>query len=566
MVRFLSSKPLIAGVLSLLIGSYGQAAADESADTIYRNGAIVTLNATNDIAQAVAVKDGNIVAVGSDQEIDSLKGDRTRVVELQGKTLIPGFYDAHSHIVATGIIGLFQVNLNSPPIGQIKTIDDIVALLQSKALETPEGEWIQGFGYDDTLLAEGRHPTRYDLDRASTKHPIEIRHVSGHLTVANTLALELAGISADTPQPEGGVIRKDDVGKPTGILDEAPATDIVTGVIPPMAPQKYFTAINYAANLYAAKGVTTANDGAASMGLVSLLKAASEQPGLLPIRVNAWPTADAAEAAYALELKGDKLSLGGTKEFADGSIQAYTGYLSQPYHTAFHGDEDYKGFSRHDREVLAAKILKIHRSGKQVMIHTNGDAAIDDALYGFSKAQQAFPRDDARHVLIHTQMAREDQLDRMSELGIIPSFFELHTYYWGDRHSDIFMGPERAARMSPTRSAVQRGIRFTLHADTPVVPMDPMLMIWSAVSRTSTSGRVIGAEQTITPLQALRATTIDAAYQNFEEKVKGSVEVGKLADFAILSSNPLTVKPGTIKDIQVLETIVGDKRVYPLNK
>ncbi len=532
------------------------------ADTVYSQGHIVTLNAINETAQAVAVKDGQIIAVGANTEMASLTGENTQIINLQGKTLIPGFYDAHSHIVATGIVGLFQANLNSPPIGAIKNIDDLVSLLKQKAEQAPRGEWIQGFGYDDTLLSEQRHPTRYDLDKASTEHPIAITHTSGHLIVANSLALKLAGITSKTPQPDGGVIRQDKNGEPNGILEEPPASHLVSDKVTPMAPQKYFSAIAYAANLYASKGVTTANDGAASIGLVSLLKAASEQGNLLPIRVNVWPTADAAQAAYGITLKNDRIVMGGVKEFADGSIQGYTGYLSHAYHTPFHGDEDYKGFPRHERDVLAEKILKLHQAGKQVMIHTNGDAAIDDALYAFRKAQDTFPRKDPRHVLIHSQMAREDQLDEMVELGIIPSFFELHTYYWGDRHSDIFMGPERAARMSPTRSAAERGLRFTLHADTPVVPMDPLFMIWSAVNRESTSGRIIGADQTITPLQALRATTLDAAHQNFEEKIKGSIEVGKLADFVILSDNPLTVDHQAIKDIQVLKTIVGDKLVY----
>lgn len=209
--------------------------------------------------------------------------------------------------------------------------------------------------------------------------------------------------------------------------------------------------------------------------------------------------------------------------------------------------------------MLAARILKVHKAGRQSLIHGNGDQAIDDILYGFRQAQAQFPRADARPVVIHSQMEREDQLDEMKKMGAIPSFFSLHTYYWGDRHRDIFMGPERVARISPAKSAKDRGLNFTIHTDTPVVPMEPMRLIWSAVNRVSTSGAVIGAEQRILPIDALRATTLNAAYQNFEEKERGSIEAGKWADLVVLSAIPITVDPMTNKDIKVLETVVEGK-------
>jgi predicted amidohydrolase YtcJ len=259
--------------------------------------------------------------------------------------------------------------------------------------------------------------------------------------------------------------------------------------------------------------------------------------------------------------------VGGVKEFADGSIQGYTGYLSEPYHVIPEGlPADYRGFPHYTRDALAEKILEIHAAGRQAIVHGNGDAAIDDILYGFRQAQEAFPREDTRHVINHAQMAREDQLDEMKELGVIPSFFVLHTYYWGDRHRDIFMGPERAARMSPTQSAEARGIRYTIHTDTPIVPMEPMRLIWSAVNRVSTSGAVIGANQAVSPIEALRATTIDAAHMNFEEDIKGSIEVGKLADLVVLSDNPLEVDRMAIKDITVEKTIVGGEVVYAVDE
>lgn len=562
--------PVLLG--SLLLLNVGPAVAEKRvvADTIYRNGTILTLNESNDVAEAVAVKDGKILAVGKHRDMRKHYGHGTRTVSLRGKTLMPGFYDAHSHFVFEGIVSLFNVNLNSPPIGPINDIPELVQVLQDKAAEIPDGTWIQGSGYDDTLLAERRHPTREDLDDVSTTHPIFITHVSGHLAVANSLALELAGVDANSAQPPGGVIRKYangeglpayEDGEPSGILEEAPATSIVSGLIPPQTFADILAAIAKAAQTYSEQGVTTANSGASSLGLALALKQAAND-GSLPIRVNLWPTLEQADAVYALDFGTDKLSVGGIKEFADGSIQGYTGYLGEPYFVQPAGETDYRGFPRHEREVLADRIMQIHKAGRHAYVHGNGDAAIDDILYGFRKAQEAFPRADTRHVVIHSQMAREDQLDEMARLGVIPSFFVLHTYYWGDRHRDIFMGPERAFRMSPTASAAARGIRFTIHNDTPVVPMDPLLSVWAAVNRISTGGQVIGSEQAISALQALRATTIDAAYQNFEEDTKGSIEVGKFADFALLSDNPMEVEPVEIRDIRVLMTVVGGDTVF----
>ena len=253
--------------------------------------------------------------------------------------------------------------------------------------------------------------------------------------------------------------------------------------------------------------------------------------------------------------------LGAAKLLADGSIQGYTGYLSQPYHVPPGDDPAYRGYPRMPREELIEKVARRHAAGWQVAVHGNGDAAIDDILDAFEHAQRQHPRADARHVVIHAQMAREDQLDRMKALGVIPSFFSLHTYYWGDRHREVFMGPERAARMSPARSALDRGLRFTLHCDSPVVPMEPLRLVWAAVNRRSTSGASIGDAQRIPPLAALRAVTIDAAWQHFEEHEKGSLEPGKLADLVILSESPLE-HPERIDRIRVLETILGGRVVY----
>ncbi|MFO1267972.1 MAG: amidohydrolase [Rubrivivax sp.] len=535
-------------------------AADAAAQIVYRNGTVLTLDGENRVAEAVAVRDGKIVAVGRSADIDRFVGSGTTVVDLAGKTLIPGLYDAHSHLSIAGIWGLYDANLNSPPIGGVSSIADLLDALRRQQARIGEAAWITGWGYDDTLLTERRHPTRADLDRVSATRPILVSHVSGHLAVANSAALALAGITGQTPNPPGGVIRKDAAGQPDGVLEET-AGALVRKHQPALSAAQLQQGIRAAGQEYAARGITTANEGAALPANMRAMEAVA-QAGGLAVRVVAWPMLETMAEVEKIAYTSGRIRIGGIKDFADGSIQGFTAHLAHPYHTPYHGDANYRGFPRHPRERLAERVTAVYKAGRQSLIHANGDEAIADVLYALRKAREAYPRSDARPVVIHSQMAREDELDEMKALGAIPSFFVLHTYYWGDRHRDIFIGPERTARISPTRSAAQRGLRFTLHTDTPVVPMEPMRLVWSAVNRVSTSGAVIGAEQRITPLDALRATTIDAAYKNFEERERGSIEVGKWADLVLLSDNPLTVDPRTIKDIRVLQTVLEGRTVF----
>jgi len=544
-----------------LVCSRSQQEENQFVDVVYVNGKVITMDRKSTQAEAVAVKEDKIVAVGSSKKIRTLVNSGTRVVDLRGKTLLPGFYDAHSHFPGSGIVALYRVDCSSPPMGKMREIDDIIQALKKKAEETPKREWIIGRGYDDTLLKEGRHPTRYDLDKASSEHPIWITHISGHLGVANSLALEMAEVTKDTPQSEGGIIRKNpETGEPNGIFEEGPAMQHVTKLLPSLTDEQWIKALEWAVVDYAEDGVTTIVIAGGGKKAVTRLQKALEQ-GLLPLRVICMVNKQFKDTLTE-DFGNNMLKIGAIKMFQDGSIQGYTGYLSKPYHKPFMGDASYRGYPLRSRKNLTAMVKEAHKAGYQIAIHGNGDAAIDDIIYAFREAQEEFPRQDTRHRIEHCQMAREDQLDAIKELGITPSFFVSHTYYWGDRHRDIFLGPERAFRISPLRSAIDRGIRFTIHCDTPVTPMKPLLAVWAAVNRLSTGGKVIGPEQRIKPIEALRAVTIDAAWQNFEEEIKGSIEVGKLADFVILSENPLTVGPMKIKDIQVLETIVGGKTVY----
>ena len=479
---------------------------------------------------------------------------------------MPGIIDAHGHFPGDGIFAV-AANLNSPPIGSVTSISDIQNLLRAKItggeFSKSTGQWIFGFGFDDTLLVEKKFPDRDDLDAVSTDHPIFIAHISGHFGVVNSAGLAALEISQQTPAPEGGEFVKGTDGRLTGLLKETAAL-IAMRAVTDFSLSDSYKIITAANQHYASKGVTTAQNGAANQSALSSLRLASKL-GLIPIRLQIWPTADTttAEQLHKLKLKQTELfSVGAVKLIVDGSIQGYTGYLSQPYHVVPNTEnDDYRGHALIPKESLIERVYQYHHRGIQMALHGNGDAAIDDILEAIELAQTVSPNKDARHVVIHAQMAREDQLQRMQALGVTPSFFSAHTYYWGDRHRDIFMGPERAERMSPAQSAESLGLLYTIHLDSPVVPMEPMRLVWSAVNRFSYEGNSIGSDQRISPLQALRATTIDAAWQIFKESEIGSIEVGKLADLIVLDENPL-LDARNIDQIMVLHTYVGGREIY----
>lgn len=529
----------------------------------YVGGAVLTMDPQDRVAGGVAIEGGRIAQVGSEAEIRAwAEREGARVVDLAGRALLPGFVDAHSHFPGAGI-DVVAADLNAPPIGKITRIDEIVAALRAKAETQSAGEWVFGTGYDDSLLAERRHPTRADLDAVSTRHPVGILHVSGHLAAVNSLGLERLGYGPGTPDPEGGRIRRDASGAPDGVLEENAAEAVTRALAAPGALDA-LRILRRATALYLAAGITTAQNGFATGAQLRGLTWAARLR-LLPLRLVLWPgeaDGDAlADGSFEPPHDDPWVRVGAVKLIADGSLQGYTGYLTQPYFVPPGDDPSYRGYPRIPRDKLIAWVERLHRAGLQIAIHGNGDAAIDDILDAIEHAQTVAPRPDARPVIVHAQTAREDQLDRMAALGVIPSFFVLHTWYWGDRHRERFLGPERAAHISPLASAARRGIRFTLHADTPVVPMEPLRIVWSAVNRTTTSGATLGADQRIGVLRALRGVTIDAARQHFQEGDRGSLEAGKFADLVILDRSPLD-DPAGIDRLRVVETIVGGRSAY----
>ena len=530
---------------------------------LYINGKVLTMDSRSSIAEAVAVRDGRIVAVGTDAEVKKSVNDDCEVFDLNGKTMMPGIIDAHGHFPGTGLYTL-GVDLNSPPIANITNMSQLVGALAEKASHTKKGDWILGLNYDDTLLSEKRHPTRDDLDKASTEHPIIIIHISGHLGVANSAALKIAGITSKTENPEGAVIRKDPVtGEPTGVMEEC-AWEIFMPLLD-FSMLDMVKIIRRAIDDHLKVGMTTTQNGLTSEMIFKSLSLAS-RIGIIPLRVVVWPDEELGMQIVRGELEpekynSDKFRIGAVKFLADGSTQAFTSYLREPYYTPFKGNADYRGYPRIEREKLAEKIKTFHSAGLQVAVHCNGDATIDNFIYAFRQAQREHFRQDARPIIVHGQMMRREHLDAIKELRMTPTYHLVHPFYWGDRHWNVFLGPERASRLYPAKTTLDMGIPFSIHLDAPVVPAQPMILVWSAVNRLSRTGRVVGPDERIGPMQALRAVTIDAAWQVFLEDDIGSIEVGKHADLIVLSADPLE-DPLEIRNIEVDKTIIGGKTVY----
>lgn len=540
-----------------------------AADRIWFGGDIVTMDHANLFAEAVAIEEGRIIGVGRLADIEALADAETERIDLQGRTMLPGFIDPHSHFLWAGTTSLYEVNLNSPPLGGVTDMDGLVARLSDWAEANPDAPAIVGNSYDDTLLAEMRHPTRADLDRVSTTRPVIITHISGHVRAVNSAALAAAGIDAQTANPDGGRIGKDGDGQPSGVL-EGGASALVTGLLPKQSEAQQLAAVRAASEMWLAAGFTTATDNIRDPAIVDLYLKALET-GDLRLRLEYWPRTLTIEAARAFpavrsgtDLTGGRnmVTQGPMKLGIDGSPQGYTAHFTEPYTTQRPQDDgQYRGFSYwDDRDAFFRYVAQLHRDGWQMTTHANGDAGIQDAIDAYAAAMRAYPRPDARHTIQHAQFTRPDQLDQMAALGINPSFFIGHTFYWGDRHRDIFFGPSRASQISPMKAAMDRGLIVTTHTDSPIVPIDGIQMIWSSVNRMTTGGQVLGPDLRVNPLQALEAITSNAAWQYFQEDLKGSITPGKLADFVILSDNPLAVgflDPMKLKDIRIMETIVG---------
>ncbi|WP_342515213.1 amidohydrolase [Sporosarcina sp. FSL K6-1522] len=543
-------------------------------DLIITNAVILKLNAQNEKACSLAVKDGRIMEIWDTPTPPTNTvniSDQTKIVNLEGATLIPGFIDTHNHILSYALM-MDMVNCSSP---LNTTIEDLVTRIRAKAEQLPEGQWIQGFGYDDTLLQEQRHPTRKELDKAVPNHPVYISHSSGHIAVANSKALELAMIPENIEDTSKGSFGRDSNGCLNGVLYEHAAMCPVTQVIPEKTEAEMIELLGKAAQEYISQGITMNTDAAVGMlndpgkELQVHFKAAKSKVNPMRSQLMIMHTLlqgggmfshySAEQLAQEIqEQSNGRIQLDSAKLFQDGSIQGLTGALRQPYYC----DGQLTGNLIHEQKAFNKQLLDLHSRGFRIAIHGNGDKAIESILEGYEYALQNAPRQDHRHRIEHAQTASSEDLRKMKALGVASSFFINHVYYFGDRHERIFLGPERAQRISPVKEAADKGLLFTVHSDCPITPISPLFSIWAIVNRLTIEGRVLGADQRTDVLTALKSMTLYGAQLNFDEEASGSIEVGKRADFAILDKDPTAVDPIHIKDIKVLATFIDGEMVY----
>jgi len=544
------------------------AAVAAPAERIIRGGPIVTVNPAQPAAEAVAIAHGKIVAVGTAAEVMKLAGPATEVTDLAGRTLVPGFVDGHSHFMSL-IDVQTQALCASPPAGPCTTVADVIAALkkvQERRTIGP-GKFVMGFGYDPALLAEKRAPTKQELDAAFPDNPVILVHVSGHGAMLNSKALAAYSITAATPTPPGGVIgREPGSNEPDGLLFETAFLPIFSQV-PGPGDDEALALLTAGQELYLREGITTAQEGATMKHQLDLLRILAGR-GALKLDLVALPFITEIDAIFAGQPPRNepdyknRLRIGGVKIVSDGSPQGRTACFTTPYLTdGPAGQKNWRGELSFPQATLNEWVKKVYDGGATLFVHCNGDAAIDALLEAHRYASGDDPAKPRGTVGVHSQFIRRDQLEKYKAWGIVPSFFTLHCFYFGDTHV-ANRGRAQADFISPMKAARALGIRPANHTDFNVSPLDQIFTIHTAVNRVSRSGQVIGAEERATPIEALEAITIDGARMYGEEAKKGSIEPGKLADLVILSANPLTVPPAEIEKIKVAETIKDGKTVW----
>jgi predicted amidohydrolase YtcJ len=535
------------------------------ADLIITGGPILTMEgAAPATAEAVVVDDGRIVFVGSKAEALGRKGDGTVVKDLAGKTLMPGFIDGHAHAMQFGAQAV-GANLLATPDGDVNTIDDVIDKLKAfgQGPDVKLTGWIFGVGYDDALL--GRHPTREDLDKVSTTVPVMATHISGHFAAVNSLGLRMIGYDATTPNPAGGVIRREADGKtPNGVLEELAAMPHIVKALAPTTQESKDYFLKRGLEMAKSYGYTTANEGR-MFGPMHAVMVDAANRGLVDIDFIGWM-----DYTGRSELdKGFSTSysnhyrLGGLKVTLDGSPQGRTAWRTVPYLIPPDGQKPgYMGYPAiPDTKQVEAYLDEAYAKGWPVKVHANGDAAIDQLFAALRPVVAKHGVKPGQTTLIHGQFIRPDQVQELKSLGIFPSMFPMHTFYWGDWYKQI-VGPEQAARISPMRSIMNTGLHATSHTDAPVALPNLMQVVWATVNRTSRSGTIIGPEERVTAYEAMKMITLWGAEQFGEQATKGSIKEGKLADLVVLSDNPITMDPTKINQVQVLETIKEGKTVW----
>ncbi|MCW4048637.1 MAG: amidohydrolase [Candidatus Bathyarchaeota archaeon] len=527
------------------------------ADSALINGKIVTMDHEESIVEAVAVKYGRFLKVGSNVEVKNFVGPKTKVIDLKGRTVIPGLIDSHCHMMNVGAGRMLYVDLSEE--AGVHSIKDLVDRLRERAEETPKGEWVVGYQEDDSKLAEKRHPTRYEVDEASTEHPIIFSTVGGHFSICNSLAFENAGVSKDTPDPVGGKFDRDESGIPIGGLHET-AIDIIRpeGPTQPTREQSYQGAKEILKEC-AENGLTCVYDTVRRSEIRAALDLRNN--GELPIRMRMDVSIDLFPELNKLGLyRGlgdDWLRICGLKFFFDGAISARTAAVTEEYLNK----PGFYGVMATTREIATDTIMAAYKEGYRLSAHANGDRAIEMYLDIMEEAQSKYPRDDPRNRDIHCTVITPELVERISKLGILPTIFGPYVYYHGDKLIPAF-GEERLERMFAARSFLEANVKIAAHSDHPCAPYPPLMAIHGLVNRRTKAGKPIGASQKVSVMEALKLYTIHSAYQQFDEDKLGSIEEGKLADLVILGEDVLTVPTEKIKDIPIDMTIIDGKIVY----
>jgi predicted amidohydrolase YtcJ len=519
-------------------------------DLIVTNGNVLTQDDAQPTAEAFAIKDGRFVAVGSTSDVRNLATRETPVIDVAGMTVVPGFIDAHSHPSGAGLNELLNVNTN---LGSIARIQDA---LRARAADTPPGQWIVGFMYDDTKQEEGRPLNRVDLDAVTTEHPIVVGHRGGHTGVYNSKAFEVAGVTVETPDPFGGHFYRED-GALTGKVAERArgAFDVPSG----STREQRAEGIGVICRRMNETGLTSVHQaGTGSSDFVAYQDA--RDAGTLTLRMNLFARGGSFPGLLAAGIRtgfGDEwLRIGPVKYAADGSASERTMAMSTPYA----GRPDDFGILTMTQEQIHEVVEEAHRGGWQVAIHANGDVTIDMVLNAYERCQRDWPREDARHRLEHCSLVNPSLLQRIADGGYVPAPFYTYAHYHGEKW--IEYGEEKMEWMFAHKSFLDHGIPVAPASDHQPGPYEPLMALQSMVTRKDFSGRVWGPSQRITLDQALRVCTLNGAYASHEEDVKGSITAGKLGDFVILAESPYDVDPDRIKEIQVVRTVVGGRTVF----
>ena len=556
-------KRLFKLLLAVFVCISSSAQSHPSADLVITNAKIWTVDKAHLRAEAVAVIGDRIVAVGSNSEIDGWRDSRTKVIDAQGKLLLPGFNDAHVHFVSGGA-QLDQVDLKNASSPQ-----EFARRIGEQAKKASKGEWVLGGDWDEQQWTPATMPTKELIDPVTGNTPVFVNRYDGHMALANSLALKLAGVTARTPDPAGGSIVRDSKGNPTGALKDA-AMDYVNKVIPPMSHERRLRAARRALEHAASLGVTSVQDMNPDYADVAVYSELAEQ-GELTARIYAAPYLALWEDQAKLGLRhawgSPRLRLGALKAYADGSLGSSTAYMFAP----FADDPKNRGLlseEMHPPEKMRERMMKADAAGLQLCIHAIGDQAISMILDMYAAVERAHGQHDQRFRVEHAQHMAAKDFARFAQLQVIASVQPYHAIDDG-RWAEKRLGPERIKTTYAFRTFLDHGVRLALGTDWPVAPISPVLNIYAAATRATLDGKNPGGwvpEQKISVAEAVEAYTMGSAFAEFQEKEKGSITPGKLADMVLMSDDIFSIRPEAIRDVTVVTTIVGGEVVYPAER